>query len=147
MPQSIVKLYVHIVFSTKSRTDLITPEVEPELYAYISGIFKNNDARLLIGCGTANHAHLLGSMTRSDIGELVGDVKRSTSLWMKKQGVASFYWQRGYGAFSIGESQIPAISRYIREQKEHHKKHDFEDEMRAWFRKYEVDFDERYCWD
>ena len=147
MPQSIVKILVHIVFSTKNRANLITPEIEPELFAYISGIIKNNGARLIIGGGTANHVHLLSSMARVDVGELVGDVKRTTSLWLKKHGIENFYWQRGYGAFSIGQSQVPAVSRYIRDQKEHHKVQTYEDEFRALCRKYDVEFDERYCWD
>lgn len=147
MPQSIVKILVHIVFSTKNRADLITPEIEPELFAYISGIIKNNGARLITGGGTANHVHFLTSMGRVDVGELIGDVKRSSSLWLKKQGLENFYWQRGYGAFSIGQSQVPAVSRYIRDQKEHHKVQSYEDEFRALCRKYDVEFDERYCWD
>jgi REP element-mobilizing transposase RayT len=86
-------------------------------------------------------------MARVDVGELIGDVKRSTSLWLKKRGIENFYWQRGYGAFSIGQSQVPAVSRYIRDQKEHHQEQSYEDEFRALCRKYDVELDERSCWD
>ena len=149
MPQSLVKMLAHFVFSTKDRADLIKPEIEGQLYAYINGIVKNNNARLIIGNGTANHVHLLISIGRSDIGKLIGDIKRDSSIWIKKQegGFEDFYWQRGYGAFSIGQSQISDVSRYIKNQKEHHALQNYEDEFRALCRKYDVEFDERYCWD
>lgn len=149
MPQSLVKMLAHVVFSTKNREDMIIPTVEAELFSYISGIVLGNGARLIIGNGTANHIHLLMSIGRIDIGELIGDIKRDSSLWIKKQGrgFSGFYWQRGYGAFSIGQSQVPAVSAYIWDQKEHHKTQSYEDEFRELCRKYEVEFDERYCWD
>lgn len=149
MPQSLVKILVHIVFSTKDRARLITPEIESQLFGYISGIIKNNGGRMIIAGGTAEHIHLLISIGRIDIGELIGDIKRNSSTWIKKQDrrFSRFYWQRGYGAFSIGQSQVSAVSKYIREQKEHHQKQTFQDEFRALCRKYDVEFDERYCWD
>jgi REP element-mobilizing transposase RayT len=151
MPQSLVKILVHVVFSTKDRVGLIAPSIEEKLYGYISGVITKNDARLIIGNGTSNHVHLLISIGKNDIGELVGDIKRSTSVWLKRQGdeFAKFYWQRGYGAFSIGQSQVPVVSRYIRDQKEHHKRtrQSYEDEFRDLCDRYEVEFDERYCWD
>jgi len=151
MPQSLVKMLAHIVFSTKDRVDLITPNVEESLFSYISGTVRNNNARLIIGNGTANHIHLVASIGRNDVGELIGDIKRSSSWWIKRQGseFKKFYWQRGYGAFSIGQSQVPAVSRYIRDQKEHHQRtgQSYEDEFRELCTRYEVEFDERYCWD
>jgi len=128
---------------------MITPEIEPPLFGYISGIVKNNGARLIIGGGTSDHVHLLVSIGRLDVGKLIGDIKRDSSLWIKKQdkSFAKFYWQRGYGAFSIGQSQIPAVSRYIQNQKEHHNNQTFQDEFRALCRKYQIEIDERYCWD
>ena len=112
MPQSLVKILAHIVFSTKDRVDLITPEIELKLFAYMSGIFKNNGARLIIGGAAWDHVHLLVSMGRIDISKLIGAVKRDTSVWIKEQDkqFAKFYWQRGYGLFSIGQSQVPAVS-------------------------------------
>ncbi len=147
MPQSLINILVHIVFSTKDRRLLIPTEIEPQLYAYISGIIKNNKGRMIIAGGMADHIHILVSIGRIDISELIGDIKRESSKWMKENGVKDFYWQRGYGAFSIGQSQVPDVSRYIRYQKEHHSKQDFQDEFRGLCRKYVVDIDERYCWD
>jgi REP element-mobilizing transposase RayT len=102
---------------------------------------------LIIAGGTTDHIHLLVSIGRIDIAELIGDIKRDSSRWMKKQGVLNFYWQRGYGAFSIGQSQVPSVSSYIRAQKEHHERFDFKEEFRTLCGKYDVEIDERYCWD
>ena len=147
MPQSLVKILVHVVWSTKDRVRIIPADLEPQLFGYISGIIKNNNGRMIIAGCDADHVHILISIGRSDISKLVGDIKRETSKWMKEQGVAKFYWQRGYGAFSIGQSQVGNVSAYIRSQKEHHKKQTFQDEFRALCQKYEVEVDERYCWD
>ena len=147
MPQSLVKILVHIVFSTKDRIDLIDPAIEAELYKYIHGILENQGARLIVGNGTANHTHLLTSIGKNDVPTLVGSIKRSTSLWLKQKGCNKFYWQKGYGAFSIGQSQVEDVSRYIRDQKEHHGKYSYKDEFRTLCRKYEVEIDEKYCWD
>lgn len=149
MPQSLVKILVHVVFSTKDRVKIITPEIEPQLFGYIAGIIHNNNARMIIAGGTSDHLHLLLSLGRIDLGKLVGDIKRDSSSWIKKQDrrFAKFYWQRGYGAFSIGQSQVTAVSKYVRDQKEHHKQQTFQDEFRILCRKYDVEIDERYCWD
>jgi putative transposase len=138
-----------MVWSTKDRARIIPPEFEPQLYGYISGIITNNGGRMIIAGGDADHIHLLASVKRIDIAELIGDIKRDTSGWIKKEDprFSRFYWQRGYGAFSIGQSQVPAVSRYIRDQKEHHKRWSYQDEFRSLCQKYEVDIDERYCWD
>ncbi|MGI8493797.1 MAG: IS200/IS605 family transposase [Pyrinomonadaceae bacterium] len=150
MPQSIVKMLAHIVFSTKNRGDLIYPEIENGLFGYIHGIVENNRAKLIIANGTTNHIHLLVSLpTKIDIPALVGDIKRDSSSWVKKQDstLDNFYWQRGYGAFSVGQLEIEVVKRYIANQKEHHKKKDFKTEYRGFLRKYDVDFDEQYVWD
>lgn len=147
MPQSLVKILVHVVWSTKDRVRIIPADLEPQLFGYISGIIENNNGRMIIAGCDADHVHILISIGRSDISKLVGDIKRETSKWMKEQGVAKFYWQRGYGAFSIGQSQVGNVSAYIRSQKEHHKRQTFQDEFRALCQKYEVEIDERYCWD
>lgn len=150
MPQSLFKILAHIVFSTKHRADLIAPEIENELYKYIHGIVKNNNARLIIAGGTANHVHLLISLPKKiDVPELIGDIKRDSSEWIKKQNArfGNFYWQRGYGAFSVGQSQVETVAGYIRNQKEHHKEMSFKDEYRALLKKYEIYYDEEYVWD
>jgi REP element-mobilizing transposase RayT len=96
-----------------------------------------------------NHIHLLISLGRTiGISELIGDIKRDSSVWIKTQGdFRDFYWQEGYGAFSIGQSQVPAVMAYIRDQKKHHLGGDFKTEFRGLLKRYQVEYDERYVWD
>lgn len=147
MPQSLVKILVHVVFSTKNRDELIHPEIEDSLYGYLHGIVENQSSKLFLGNGTTNHVHLLLSLGKTvDVSNLIGHIKRDSSIWMKKHD-RSFYWQEGYGAFSIGESQVPRVMAYIEDQKEHHNEYDFKDEFRGLLEKYRVEYDERYVWD
>src|SRR5438552_8487667 len=146
MPQSLVKILVHIVFSTKNRADLILSETEDALYGYISGIVTKNNARLIIANGTTDHSHFLVSVGRNDIAVLIGNMKRGSSLWAKTNGIPNLYWQRGYGAFSIGQSQVPEVTKYIANQKLHHKNQSYQDEFRELCRRYGIEIDERYCW-
>jgi putative transposase len=150
MPQSLFKILAHVVFSTKHRADLIAPEIENPLFGYIHGIVENNGSKLIIAGGTANHVHLLISLgKKTDVPDLIGDIKRDSSGWIKKQDARfkDFYWQQGYGAFSIGQSQVETVINYIKRQKQHHAKQDFEYEFRGILKKYEIDYDERYVWD
>ena len=133
MAQTLFSSYFHIVFSTKNRFDFIQPEIEDELFAYMGGIIRNFDGRLLKADGTSNHDHLLVSMSKNHlVPDLIGAVKRESSKWIKTKGkmYSKFAWQDGYSAFSVGYTQIPMVERYIANQKEHHKKKLFEDEMR-----------------
>ena len=150
MAQTLTALYFHVVFSTKNRVDLIRPDVEDELYAYIGGILNNHASKLLIGNGTQNHAHLLISLNKTlVIPEIVGKVKRDSSKWIKTKGgmLAKFGWQDGYSVFTVGHTQLDAVKQYIANQKEHHKKVLFQDEMRDFYQRYEIEFDEKYIWD
>ena len=150
MAQTLVSLYVHIIFSTKYRRNIILPEDEPDLFAYMGGIANNNESKLLAAVGTANHVHLLASQSKKiGVSELVGDIKRDSSVWIKDRGIryAQFHWQDGYGAFSVGYTQLNAVKRYIARQKEHHARISFEDEFRYFLKKYDMEYDERYVWD
>ncbi len=150
MPQSLVKTLLHLVFSTKNRAALITPEIEPDLFKYMSGIIENNHSKLLLANGASDHVHLLVSLGKTiSVSELVGDIKRDSSKWIKLQdtSLGNFYWQEGYGAFSVGHTQIEEVKNYIASQKEHHAKTSFQNEFRYFLNKYEIDFDERYVWD
>lgn len=150
MAQTLVSLYVHIVFSTKGRANLIDPRLEDRLFAYIGGILGNHASKLISAGGTANHIHLLISLGKMiGLSELVGHVKRDSSAWIKSQefGTKRFAWQDGYGAFSVNPTQISLVKEYIDRQKEHHNGSSFEDEFRSFLNKYDVVFDERYVWD
>jgi REP element-mobilizing transposase RayT len=150
MAQTLVKLYVHLIFSTKHRADFIPTEIEEELFAYIGGIVGNNKSKLLAAGGTANHVHFLISMSKIiKLSDLVGDIKRDSSKWIKTKGEAYrlFGWQDGYGAFSVGHTQIYDVKKYIANQRMRHAKVSFEDEFRYFLKKYDVEYDERYVWD
>lgn len=150
MAQTLVSAYFHVVFSTKNRFDFITPEIETELFAYIGGIAKAFDAKLIAAGGTADHVHLLLSVGKNlKLPDLIGAIKRDSSKWIKTKGatLSKFGWQDGYSAFSAGHAQLPVIEKYIARQKEHHRSRLFEDEMRGFYRKYKIEFDEKYVWD
>lgn len=150
MAQTLVKIYLHVVFSTKNRENLILPEIEKELFAYIGGILRKHNSILLAANGTANHIHLLISQSKNiSLSDLLRELKKSSSLWIKTKDVSfkDFQWQAGFGAFSIGQSQIEAVRTYISKQKEHHQTEVFEDEYRKFLEKYEIDFDDKYFLD
>jgi REP element-mobilizing transposase RayT len=150
MPQSLVKMLVHIVFSTKNRADLITHDIENDLFGYMNGIVENNNSKLILVNGTTNHIHMLISLGKIlSISELVGDIKRSNSSWIKKQDsqFSKFYWQEGYGAFSVGQMEVDIVMKYIAKQKKHHRQKDFKTGFRGFLDKYEIEYDERYVWD
>nr|VFJ45831.1 MAG: REP element-mobilizing transposase RayT [Candidatus Kentron sp. DK]VFJ49185.1 MAG: REP element-mobilizing transposase RayT [Candidatus Kentron sp. DK] len=149
MPQSLSNILLHLVFSTKSREPHIYPEIEPELYAYIASIHKNLACPLLKIGGTSNHLHILCRLERVvTVSKLLEEIKKSSSKWIKTKdaGLGNFAWQAGYGAFSIGMSNVPALERYIEMQKQHHEKLSFEDEYRALLRKYKIEWDENHVW-
>ncbi len=148
MPQSLAKILVHVVFSTKNREPTIRQDIRPALHAYVTGILKNLRCPSLQTGGTADHVHTLLPLARTrTVADVVEEVKKSSSKWMKQQGVDSFFWQAGYGAFSIGESQVLALIRYIGQQEEHHRQLSFQEEFRRLLDRYGIAYDERYIWD
>jgi putative transposase len=150
MPQSLAAVYVHLIFSTKNREPLIRPEIEEELRKYHAGILINLDSPMIASDGTADHIHILFRLgRRQSIAVVVEELKKSSSKWIKGKGreYAKFYWQAGYGAFSVSQSGIKEIKKYIANQKEHHRRKTFQEEFRAFLTKYELEFDERYVWD
>jgi putative transposase len=150
MGQSLVKNYLHIVFSTKHRQHLIHEPVEDELYAYIGGTCKNLECHPIKIGGYTDHVHILCMLSKKiALMKLLEEVKSHSSKWMKTKGddLKNFYWQDGYGAFSVNPSEVDKVISYIANQKEHHSKKTFQDEYRAFLKKYQVDYDERYVWD
>ncbi len=148
MPQSLSRVLVHLIFSTKHREPLIALEIRPRLHAYIVGILDNLKSPSLQTGGVADHVHMLFALSRTITrAEVVEEVKKSSSKWMKAEGgVPGFSWQGGYGAFSIGESQTDTVVRYIQNQEEHHRKVTFQEEFRKFLERYKVAYDERYVW-
>ena len=135
---------VHCVFSTKERANSISNEIQERLFAYIFGIAKNVGIKILAIGGTANHLHILLAVpARESLSTVVRDLKANSSRWMSENGV-EFSWQEGFGAFSVSLSQVPMVKRYIRNQAEHHKKRNFEEEFILLLKKSGVDYDARY---
>jgi len=148
MPQTLSLNLVHIVFSTKARTPLIHDEIAPRLHAYLAGTARELGWECFRVGGVADHVHLaLRLPSTKTAADVVSRLKTSSSAWMKEQGVAHFCWQRGYGLFSVGPTDLDALVRYIDGQKEHHARKSFQDEMRAFLTRYGMSFDERYLWD
>jgi len=150
MPQSLAQVYVHIVFSTKERYPFIQPNIESELFAYMGDTIKRTGGIPHLINGTADHVHLLSSLPRTvALSKYIEEIKRNSSRWIKTKdsGYQKFSWQNGYGAFSVSGSQKDSIIRYIAGQKEHHRNIPFKEELLAFLKKYNVEYDERYLWD
>jgi putative transposase len=153
MPQSLNKVILHMVFSTKDRMPLIAAGIRPRLHAYIATVFRAIDPTQCqayrVG-GVADHVHIAGTLPRTvTISKLFEIVKKESSIWIKTQGAAyeKFYWQAGYGCFSVAPSQLDQLIQYIDTQEDHHKTVTFQDECRTFLSKYQIEYDERYVWD
>ncbi len=151
MPQSLAKILLHTVFSTKDRHPFLRHHsLREELHRYLGGILTRLDGQPIIAGGVEDHAHLLCALSRTcDAAAMVKEVKRGSSLWLKTKSadLQDFAWQSGYGIFSIGFSQIGTARNYIAGQEEHHRQISFQDEFRQLLQRYEIEFEERYVWD
>lgn len=149
MSQSLVKNYMHLVFSTKDRIRLINPPFEQELHRYLAGICKGLNCHPLKVGGYSDHVHIFCTLSKNiPLVKLMEELKSHSSKWMKTRAsaLANFFWQTGYGAFSVSASQADALTEYINNQYQHHQTFSFQDEFKAFLRKYKVDFDERFIW-
>ena len=151
MPQSLAKILVHAIFSTKKRRPLLRDKnLRDELHHYIGGILNHLDCQPITVGGVEDHVHFLCALSRtSAAAEMVKEAKRGSSLWLKTRDydLRDFAWQNGYGIFSIGFSQIEAVKNYIASQEDHHRKVSFQDELREFLLRYKIEYDERYVWD
>ncbi|MCP5536236.1 MAG: IS200/IS605 family transposase [Akkermansiaceae bacterium] len=150
MPQSLAKNLIHLVFSTKNRVPQLTENIRPNLHAYITTVFKNIECPVIIIDSVEDHLHVLFHLHRTvALAKAVEEIKKSSSKWLKTQSgdLTDFAWQAGYGAFSVSESVVPAVKKYILHQAEHHRKLSFQDELRGILTKHGLDYDERYLWD
>ena len=147
MPQSLARVLIHLVFSTKNREPTIAQDIRPELHAYLGGILDNLGCSPLRVGGTADHVHILFSLSRTlTSAAAVEETKKGASKWMK-QARPDFWWQAGYGAFSVAPSQVTTVSRYIERQEEHHRVQTFQEEFRQLLSRSQLAYDERYMWD
>lgn len=151
MAQSLSRLWTHLIFSTKDRFPFLRDKVlRGEMHAYLVEMLRIHDCQTLIVGGVEDHTHSLFALSRThSIASVVKEVKRTSSGWIKttSRKMSKFYWQGGYAAFSVSQSNLTDVIRYIENQEEHHKRVTFQDEYRAFLKAYGIEFDERYVWD
>jgi len=151
MPQSLANLLVHLVFSTSNREPFLRdPALRRALHAYLGGVIKKHGGAPIIAGGVDDHVHLLYKQPKTmTVPDMVRELKRGSSLWIKTRqpSLRNFAWQGGYGAFSVGQTEIDIVRGYIEKQEEHHKTRTFEDEYLIFLHKYGIEYDERFLWE
>jgi putative transposase len=151
MPQSLSKIWTHLVFSTKERYPFLSDEtVRHDMHSYLAKILKANHCPTLRVGGVSDHVHSLFVLSKNhSIVSIVWAIKRSSSKWVRTQGAGlkKFHWQEGCGAFSVSQSHVERVQQYILNQEKHHCRKTFQDEFRGFLKNYEVNFDACYVWD
>jgi putative transposase len=150
MPQSLSQIILHIIFSTKNRKPWIHEKVISEMHSYLAETSRDQGWECYRVGGVADHVHLLVRQPRTaKVSDFIGHLKRNATKWMHTKGseYKDFAWQDGYGAFSIGYSQLESVINYIDRQKQHHQKFTFEEEYKLVLQKYNIHYDEKYVWD
>jgi putative transposase len=136
-----------IVFSTKDRQNLIRQEIQPVLWSFFGGIARKNGFKALIVGGIENHVHTLLSLSATmPLAKALQLMKGASSRWMNDEHTRGFAWQEGYGAFTVGISQVQQTVRYIHGQAEHHRRRSFEEEFVAFLKKHRIEYDPKYVW-
>jgi len=147
MSSTLTRILIHLVFSTRDRMPLITPDVQDELYGYIRGTVHRKGASLYEIGGMPDHIHLLVQLDPTNpLSNLVQHIKGGSSRWVKTL-VKSFYWQRGYGAFSVSESNRLVVERYIQNQARHHARHAYQSEFLQLLKRHGVPYEDEHLWD
>jgi len=150
MAQSLAKNLIHLIDSTKNRESHLSAEIRPKLFAYQAGILRECDSPAIIIGGDSDHVHALFLLSKSKkLCDVIEEVKKGSSKWMKTQGsvFSSFQWQNGYGAFSVSQSQVKHVCRYVDGQVEHHRTMSFQEEFRLFLKRYGIEYNEQYVWD
>ena len=149
MSQSLSKLYVHAIFHVKYNECLIRPENDKELYAYMGGVIKTSKSIPININGTENHVHVLCVMSKNiSLASLLEDIKSNSSRWIKTLGphYREFAWQGGYAGYSVSQSKLETVKKYIQNQKEHHKTQSFKDEYIQFLKENNVEYNDDYLW-
>lgn len=151
MGQSLSQMYIHLVFGTKGRKAYITPAIEKRVHAYMAGTLQQYESPALIINSVPDHVHILFRLSKNyALAKVVEEVKKESSKWIKtiEGGTKLFKWQIGYGAFSVSSSKVEVVKRYIKNQKEHHGYHTFQEEIEQFAKEYDiVEYDPKYFWD
>ncbi|MCA1797407.1 MAG: IS200/IS605 family transposase [Desulfuromonadaceae bacterium] len=149
MASTLTNLVYHVVFSTKGREPMIVASICDELYRYIGGIVKNEGGILIQIGGMPDHLHLVVKLKPNhQLSQIMQKIKGNSSKWINTQGQLKdrFSWQDGYGAFTVSESQVPIVVRYVKEQKNHHRKYSFKEELTQILELHNVEYEKRYLW-
>ena len=149
MAHTFTNLLVHLVFSTKSRSPNLTPDLQRRLFPYLDGIVANCGGRALCTNGPDDHVHMLLSMpTTMAMADLVRTIKANSSKWLHEEaGLSDFAWQTGYGAFSVSPSVAEKVKAYIQTQQDHHRSISFQDELVAFLERHGIEYDRRFIWE
>jgi putative transposase len=150
MPQSLSKVILHIIFSTKDRQPWLDTDVRPRMHAYLATVCRDLGAELVRVGGVRDHVHIVTTLPRTlSQAQFIEQIKKASSKWVKDLDAQyrGFFWQRGYGAFSVSPSQLDGMLQYVDAQQEHHRTRTFQEEYRGLLRRHGIDFDERYIWD
>lgn len=150
MPQSLAKVYLHIVFSTKNRLPVLADPWRDDLFHVLGGTANQLGCQSLTVGGMADHVHLLLQLGRTiSIADAIGKIKSTSSLWVNQThpGPTPFHWQIGYAVFSVSQSNLESVRKYVQNQEAHHSQHSFQEELREWLRRYEIEWDEQHLWD
>src|SRR3989442_11500165 len=150
MPQSLSKVILHIIFSTKNRELWLDSGVRPRMHAYLATICRDLGVDFVHVGGVSDHIHVVTTLPRTvSQAEFIEQIKKTSSKWIKELDARyrGFFWQRGYGAFSVSPSQLKAVLEYIEGQQHHHSTRTFQEEYRDLLRRHGIDFDERYVCD
>lgn len=148
MPQSLAKVYLHVIFSTKNRIPIISEEIRANAQAYFVQVGASLGSFTEEIFMMPNHIHWLCTLPRTiTIADLIKNVKISSSIKYKELFYRDFEWQKGYGAFSVSQSKLEIVKKYIENQPEHHRKIDFQTEYRRFLEEYQIEYDEKYVWD
>ena len=147
MSDSYTNLLYHIVYATKERAPLITNTLRPRLHEYLGGTVRGLDGIALEVNGVTDHVHILAKLRPTiSVSEFLSKLKSGSSSWAKRQTAGRFAWQARFAAFTVSESQVERVRRYIRNQEEHHRTKSFEEEFRALLQAHNVDFDAAHLW-
>lgn len=150
MSQSLTKLYVHLIYSTKNREPFLGDEIRERVHGYLATVIRSVDSPYVVVGGVADHVHILFDMGKMHAPvEFVEQVKRESSKFVKTLGTQyrNFYWQRGYGMFSVSPTHLADAEKYVRNQEEHHRTKTFQEEYREFLERYNIAYDEQYVWD
>ena len=149
MPQSLARLHIHLIFSTKDRVPALIEAVRDPLHAYMATVLNNTGSYTVLINSVEDHVHILFELSRTaSVSDVVEEVKKSSSKWLKTQHplLADFSWQAGYGAFAVSASNVDKVRQYVSNQQEHHKTRTFQEEYFLFLKQHKVTYDERYIW-